>query len=77
MRKKGVDAFLAVHDFDNDGEVLGKPQDFGSVNAAVTAEAHEAAQDRRAGDPLLAGKKYECFIKRLSVPLVRFADENP
>src|SRR5262249_5936609 len=50
-REKCFNFFQAVDDFDNHRQVFGQTQDLGRTHHTVPAEAHNAAQDCRAGKP--------------------------
>jgi hypothetical protein len=74
--QEGVDLFLAVHDFDDQRQVHGEPQDFCRVQSAGLAETHRSAQDRGASQMRLARSENDGFIERLVLPAVAFTDEN-
>jgi len=76
-RQKGVDLFLAIHDFNDERQIRREPQNFRGVQAAGLAKAHRPAQHCRAGEMLFAGGQHDGFVKRLVFPAVAFADENP
>src|SRR5712664_3814491 len=71
------DLVRRVDDLDHDRQILRELQQLGGVNAAVSTEAHEAFDDRRAGEAALARLDHDRFVERLPVPAVRFADEDP
>ncbi len=67
----------AIDDLDNHGQIAGQLQELGGVHAAIGAEAHGPAQDRGAGQAQLPRLHDNGPVQRLSLPLIRFADENP
>ena len=75
--QEGVDFFLAVHDFDDEGEIGGEAQDFGGMEAAGLAKTHGAAQDGGTGEMGFAGGEHDGFVQGLMVPAVGFAEKNP
>ena len=75
--QEGVDLFLAVHDFDDERKVLGQAEDFGGMEVAGFAETHGAAQHGCAGEMGFARGEHDGLVKRLVVPAITFADENP
>ena len=76
-REDGVDAFGAVGDLDDDRQVLGEAQDAVGVQAAVGSEALDPAQDRGAGQPVLAQGLDDRLVQRLVTVVVGLADEDP
>ena len=68
--------FLAVDDFDDDGQVFGKAEDFAGVESAVLAETHGATQDGGACEVLFACFHDDGFVKGLTFPVITFADED-
>src|SRR6185369_3088301 len=75
-RQQQVYLVGAVDDLDDDRQVFREPQNLRSVYAAGGPEAHQSPQHRCARDAHLASLENDCFVKRLTVPAVRFADED-
>ncbi len=76
-RKQAVDVLLRVNDLDDDGQVLGEPQDVRRVQHAPGAEAGHRVEDGRPGEALLAQPLQERHGERLVMPFVRLPDEDP
>src|SRR5258708_36954753 len=74
--EEGADFFLAVDDFDHEGQVHRQPENFCGVNAAGGAEAHRPAQDRGPGEARLAGLEHDRFVERAMFKAIAFADED-
>ena len=68
--------FGAVHDFYDNGQVMGQVEQFGAVDTAAGAIGQESAQDGRTGYALLFCRENKGFIQGLLVPFVEFADED-
>src|SRR5262249_56847010 len=74
---EGVERLLAVDDLDQDREILGEAEDARGVDPAVGPEALEAAEDRGAGQALLARLLHHRLVERHPLIAVGVADEDP
>lgn len=64
VAEDGVDVLLAVHDFDDDGQVLGQAQEMSLVEDGVRPETRDTPDHRGAGQPLRA-KQREVFVDKI------------
>jgi hypothetical protein len=76
LGKKLGDSLGVVDDFDNDGQVFRKAKDFGRVDAAVRAEAHDAAQNGCAGHAPPPGFEHDRLVQRFALVMVALADKD-
>ena len=70
--EEGPQLLLLVDEFDRQRQVAGKIEDARALDVAVDAEADDAAQNRRAGDLLIARVLDDRVVERavnLSSPL--------
>ena len=72
-----LDLVLSADDFDDERQVLGEPQNLCRMKTARMAEAHWAAQNRRARQASFARLQHDRVIERAALPgLVVLADED-
>ena len=71
-----LDLFRRIDNLDDDRQILRQLQQLGGVDPAVRAEAHEAFDHGRAGEPALARFEHDGLVERLAVPAVGLADED-
>lgn len=74
VRQKFLNVFLAIDDFDQDGEVGGQINQAGRVNPAVGSVSHASMKYGSAGKVKLFCLENEFAIERFSMPGIRFAD---
>jgi hypothetical protein len=72
----GVDTLLGLDDFEDDGKIFGKAEEFVGVIHTGAAVAADTAKNRNTGEIFLAEQRDDGLVKRFAVPLVRFSDVN-
>src|SRR6185437_4833515 len=76
QRQEGVDSLLPVDDLDHHRQILAEPEHLGGMQPARMAEAHRPAQNRGAGQVLLARLQHDRLVERQMLMMVILADED-
>jgi len=74
--KEFGDAFGFVDDLNDEGQVFGETEDLGGVNSGRCAEPEDAFDNGSASHTAFAGFGDNGFVKRSTVVLVVFTDED-